>query len=366
VRTGPANSLKNDLISVDYTGTARPSHIIFDRVILDGNATQTVRGIAPNGSEFSLLNSSIYDIKSIGFESKAIGMWSGKGNLAVINNYLEAASINTLIGGAYTDPDNRIDGIVFRDNHSYKSPQWVIANGVGLGYAIKNLFELKAAVNVVAEGNTFENNWVDGQAGPSILFTIRGDGQPLNTVSNISFRRNLVLNVHGGVNILPLDDESESTEMRNVFIEYNRFIGVTDRALILLPQPGGGGRNIHYKHNTVRMHPDAGSVIMMDGVRGTQIFIESNDFGYVGEYGVFGSGLGEGIIAIGGYLTSDSTFKRNLVSFCGRSYPMTLQSALATYPTETYFSFTNSDSYNLDGTPYSYIVGTDGQVVGNP
>ena len=363
VRTG---GLKNDIVAVDYSGTARPSHIILDKVILDGNGTNTIRAFAPNGSEFSLMNSSIYDIKAFENESKAIGMWSGKGNLAVINNYLEAASINILIGGAYTDAGNMVDGVVFRDNHCYKNRDWIVSNGVGKGYAIKNLFELKAAVNVVAEGNTFENNWVDGQSGPSILFTVRGSGQPLHTIQNVSFRRNTIVNVQSGVNILPLDDESgPSIELRNIFIEQNRFLGVGDRVLILLPQLGAGGKNIHFKHNTVRMRPNAGALIMMDGSDRAQAFIESNDFGYAGEYGVFGSGFGEGDVALRAFLSPDSTFKCNLISFAGRGYPMSIESAMRTYPTTTYFSFTDSDSYDSSGTPYSYIVGTDGQIVGS-
>jgi hypothetical protein len=367
VRSGVGDRLKNDIVFVNYAAgsTLRPSHMIFDRILIDGNGTDVIRAFAPNGDTFSLLNSSIYDIKAVWNESKAIGMWSGKGNLAVINNYLEAASINTLLGGAYTDPSNMIDGVVFRGNDSYKKPEWVIADGVGRGYAVKNLFELKAAVNVVAESNTFENNWVDAQSGPSILFTVRGSGQPLNTVSNISFRNNVVKNVHSGVNILPSDDESPSAEIQNVYIEHNQFIGMKDRALILLPQPTGTGRNIHYKHNTVRMSAGAGTVIVMDGADGMQIFIESNDFGYIGEYGVFGSGLGEGVVSLQGYLSTDSTFKRNLISFAGRSYPINLNTALQTYPADTYFSFIDSDSYNLDGTPYGYIVGTDGRTVGH-
>src|SRR5688572_12690676 len=158
VRTGGAGSFKNDLVGVEYSGTARPSHFILDRVLLDGNGAGVNRAYAPNGSEFSLLDSSVHDIKAPGYESKAIGMWSGKGNLAVVNNYLEAASINTLIGGAYTDPENLIDGIVFRGNDSWKNPEWR-----GQGYAVKNLFELKSGVNVVADGNMLENNLADTQ-----------------------------------------------------------------------------------------------------------------------------------------------------------------------------------------------------------
>ena len=366
VRVGAA--VKNDLVGVDLLGgTTRPSHFILDRVILDGNGTETLRGFAPNGSEFSLLDSSIYDIKARNYETKAIGMWTGAGNLAVVNNYLEGASINTLIGGSYTDTSNMMDGIVFRGNHSFKNPEWVNPDGTGRGYGVKNQFELKAGRNVVADDNVFENNWADGQQGASILFTVRGDGQPMQTIRNVSFRRNTVRNSLSGVNFLPIDYMSASTEAESIFIEHNRFLDIAGRGFILLPSASGGGRNIHIKHNTVRMRPGAGQVILMDGGGRMQAFIESNDFGYAGEYGVTGSGYSEGIAGAQQYLTADSTFRNNLMSFSGRSSAVSLSYALWRYPAEffaMYFSFTASDSYNADGTPLSHLVGTDGLVVG--
>ena len=371
VRTGSTTSYKNDIIGVvwDWQSgeTRRPSHFILDRVIIDGNGTGVTLGYAPNGESFSLLNSAIYDIKSPGTESKAVGMWSGAGNLAVINNRLEAASINTLIGGDYTDTSNMMDGIVFRGNDSWKNPNWINSDGTSKGYGIKNLFELKAGTNVVADGNTFENNWADAQAGSSILFTVRGDGQPLLTIRNVSFRHNIIRNVHSGLSILPLDYLSASTEVQNIYFEQNLMLNVGGRAFMLLPMANGGGKNIHIKHNTVRMRPGAGQVVTMDGDGKMQAFIESNDLGYAGEYGVFGSGTSEGISTVQQYLTTDSTFKNNLMSFEGRSYMTSLNYALSRYPTETfamYFSFTAFDSYNADGTPLSHIVGTDGLIVG--
>src|SRR5205085_5929606 len=100
---------------------------------------------------FSLLNSSILDIKAMGYESKAIGQWRGNGPLAVVNNRLEAAAINSLVGGAQVNsPDEILNGFEFRSNYVWKSPDWVIADGVGKGFGVKNLFELKCGFNIAA------------------------------------------------------------------------------------------------------------------------------------------------------------------------------------------------------------------------
>src|SRR5829696_8487298 len=261
VRTGPAGNFKNDIVGVDFDDTdKRPSHIILDRVIIDGNGTETVRGFAPNGSEFSLLNSSIYDIKAAGYESKAIGVWRGAGNLAVVNNRLEAASINFIVGGSYAADADRPDGVVFRGNYSWKNPEWL-----NRGYGIKNLFELKFGTNVVAEGNTFENNWGDAQNGMGVLFTVRGDGNLGSTIREVSFRYNTVRNSKGGVNVLGKDDSAASTEINNLRIENNYFYSIAGPALQLLTH---GGKNINFKHNTVRMLPGAGAAISIDGPTG--------------------------------------------------------------------------------------------------
>ncbi|HKP68476.1 MAG TPA: PKD domain-containing protein, partial [Pyrinomonadaceae bacterium] len=122
-RSGALEDYKNDIIAVDMDNAAtvetRPSHLIFDRVLLDARETTTVRAFAPNSEFTSLLNSSILKVRTNWTETKAIGQWSGNGPLAVVNNRLEAASINFLVGGAdVTFSSEVLDGLVFRGNHS--------------------------------------------------------------------------------------------------------------------------------------------------------------------------------------------------------------------------------------------------------
>ena len=81
-------------------------------------------------------------------------------------------------GGASTDV---VEDIVIRDNHLFKPLRWKAGDPSfdGHDWSIKNSFELKNARRVLVEGNVFENNWVDSQAGFAILLTVRGEGYRL-------------------------------------------------------------------------------------------------------------------------------------------------------------------------------------------
>ena len=209
-RSGELGSYKTDLIAVDLdnatTVEARPSHLIFDRVLLDARETFTTRAFAPNSEFTSLLNSSILSVRTNGTETKAIGQWTGNGPLAVVNNRLEAAAINFLVGGApVTFPSEILDGLVFRGNHSWKDPRWIGPNGESIGSNIKNLWELKCGHNIIAEGNIFENNYADGQSGEAILIKSAAQddsSNPYAEVSGVDFRNNKILNTRAGFSIV--------------------------------------------------------------------------------------------------------------------------------------------------------------------
>jgi hypothetical protein len=121
------SEVNTDMIGNEYTSDWRTdnSHFIFDRCLLDGNGFETRKAAVLNGKTMSLINSSVLDIKARGVETKAVAQWEGAGPLAVVNNRLEAASINLLIGGA-SDPGAAgiLDGLAFRGNHVWKNPNW--------------------------------------------------------------------------------------------------------------------------------------------------------------------------------------------------------------------------------------------------
>ena len=83
------------------------------------------RGIALNSGKTDIIDSYVSDIKAIGFETQAIAGWNGPGPYRILNNYLEGAGINFLIGGA--DPgiaDLVTDTIEFKRNHLAKPTAW--------------------------------------------------------------------------------------------------------------------------------------------------------------------------------------------------------------------------------------------------
>lgn len=195
-----ANEVNTDMIGSILSGNSTTqSHIIFDRILIDGNNFETRKGAALNGQFMSFLNSSILNIKAPGVETKAVANWTGAGPLIVFNNRLEAASINTLIGGSLMDSfADVLDGFAFRGNLSWKNPAWL-----GTGVAIKNQWELKQGYNSVADGNIFENNYEDGQSGEAILLkSMTDEGCAYCEVRWVDFRNNKILNTRAGFNVV--------------------------------------------------------------------------------------------------------------------------------------------------------------------
>jgi PKD repeat protein len=196
-----ANELNTDMIGNRIYSDWRSdnSHFIFDRCLLDGNGFETRKAAVLNGKTMSLINSSVLDIKAVGVETKAVAQWDGAGPLAVVNNRLEAASINSLIGGASDpSPSGILDGYVFRGNYVWKNPAWQTG-----GYTVKNSWELKQGFNSVAVGNIFENNYEDGQAGEAIVLkSMTDDGCASCEVRNVDFRNNKILNTRAGFNVI--------------------------------------------------------------------------------------------------------------------------------------------------------------------
>ena len=67
----------------------------------------------------------VSDIKATGIETQAIAGWNGPGPYRILNNYLEGAGINFLIGGADPGIANLVtDTIEFKRNHLAKPMAW--------------------------------------------------------------------------------------------------------------------------------------------------------------------------------------------------------------------------------------------------
>src|SRR5262245_47593976 len=154
-----------------------PHDTILDRVYIHGSPSTTLRrGIALNSASTAIIDSYISDCHEVEADSQAIGGWSDAGPFKIVNNYLEGAGENFILGGADPAIANLVPSdIEFRRNHCFKPLSWRIGDPsyAGTPWSVKNLFELKNAQRALVDGNIFENNWTMAQNGYAVLFTVR-------------------------------------------------------------------------------------------------------------------------------------------------------------------------------------------------
>jgi hypothetical protein len=301
----------SDLITLGDGSTAQrayaqvPEQLELDRVLILGDPTRgQKRGIALNSGATTIRNSYIADIKAVGQETQAIAGWNGPGPYLIENNYLEAAGISVLFGGAEPSIGGLVPSdITIRRNVMAKPVEWRTQD-----WTVKNLFELKNARRVLIEGNLLERNWAAAQSGYAILFTVRASGprSEWSTVESVIFQNNLVRQVAGGINILGFDTAAPSQQARAIMIRNNLFYDV-DRAAW-----GGNGAfmligdepaDVTVERNTILQ---SGNLITAYG--GTRInprpihaFRFRDNIARHNEFGVFGDGIGVGLPGLAAY-----------------------------------------------------------------
>lgn len=344
-----------------------PHDFVIDRCYIHGNATGTIsRGVALNSARTAVIDSFITECHEVGADTQAICGWNGPGPFKIVNNYLEGAGENFMLGGA----DASIYGLVsedveFRRNHCYKPLRWK-PDDPGyekIHWGVKNLFELKNARRVLIEGNIFENNWVDGQNGFAILFTPRNEegNSPWSVVEDITFINNIVRHSKSAVNILGRDNLHPSGQTKRIKIKNNLFEDVgADR------WGAGGGTflqltdtpDVVAENNTVMQ---TGNVITVYGTPSPS-FVFSNNIMPHNFYGVIGDGSGTGNISLNKYFTS-LTFTKNVL----------IGGNVANYPSNNFFPVSINDVgfvayaqgiYRLSATSQYRNAGTDGKDIG--
>jgi len=359
---------ETDMIGNEYTVDYKTnnSNFIYDRCLMNGNGFPTTKGAVLNGVAMSLLNSSVLDIKAAGIETKAVAQWDGAGPLAVVNNRLEAGAINSLVGGA-SDPGaaNILDGYVFRGNHVWKNPAWV-----GGGWNIKNHFELKQGLNVTVVGNVFENMYVDGQTGESImLFSMTDDGCSSCETGNVDFRNNKILNTRAGFNLtnvqaytLPAPPYAHHMRLYNNFIEERE-----DRGNL---QQGANYSEI--TNNTFVIRPGSAfksswMYFSNTGVSGPATYKAPgfkllNNIAYASEYGVIADSTAPGNASLDATLPAAREIRKNIIpaadigSFpADNFYPATVNGEFVDYA---------GGNFNLKSTSVYKNAGTDGTDLG--
>lgn len=327
-----------------------PHHINFDRCIVRTRdaAAAAHRGITLNSANTNITNSIIRDIKWQGTETQAIAGWNGPGPYLIENNYLEAAGINILFGGASPTITNLIPSdIVIRGNTLTKKLAWL-----GQGLAVKNLFELKNARRVTFTDNTCQYSWPDGQTGWAVILNAFADA-PWNLIDDVEISGNIFSDVSNGINLRGMESSDTVTRMHRINIHDNVIQNIGSfsgegKAFQLL----NGTDSVTINHNTV-----AGNVVtdlVLDSLAGYGIapvkhagLIFTNQLMAHGLYGIFGNGGTFGTVALNIHASGWTATKNAM-------YAKPADPAASLYPAGNYFPATllaTTGLLGLDGLP---------------
>ena len=310
--------------SVDHI----PMDVIVDRVYIHGSPTlNSFRCLAINTARSAVVNSWLSECHAKGFDSQAIEGWNGPGPYLIENNLLEAAGENIMFGGADASiPKLTPSDITVRRNHVIKRPEWKGA------WSVKNLFELKHARRVLVEGNVFENNWADAQAGVAIVLksTNQSGGNPWAQTSDVTFRYNIVRNSPQGINIAAAPDvvgdkylvipASRFRIEQNLFDKIGSFNGTSNGNMITLMN---NLSTVTIAHNTMAFNFDNGLLAMLETYpqgSARDIEITDNVATKARYYAIIHSGIKVGIESMNAFAGTRWKFARNVVVGVGREY----------------------------------------------
>ena len=300
-----------DSSAAQNTVASEPYNIIIDRSYIHGSDTLDLRrAISLQSASTAIINSYISDVHSASQDSQAIAGWNGSGPYLIQNNFLEASGENVMFGGADPSIPNLIPSdITIQNNVFYKPLSW---QGKWL---VKNLFELKLGNRVLVQKNTFENNWVDGQAGFAINFksSNQDGGAPWAQTANVTFQKNIIVNSPNGIKIAPKDDNPNAISASNFNINNNLLYNIGNSSGGILFEPLGVA-NVSIINNTGILNAAAaasGLAVMFDGGANNN-FAFTNNIVSNGAYGVKGSGAGIGNGSLAHYAPGAS-FTGNVV-----------------------------------------------------
>ena len=369
---GPTASPSADIIvlgdgTASQSGDRLPRDLIVDRCYIHGDPERgQKRGIALNSAATTVTGSYISDIKSANQDAQAIAGWSGPGPFLIENNYLEASGENFILGGAIPAVSGLVPSdLVFRRNHVTRPPSWRSEK-----WTVKNLFELKNARRVLVEGNLFENNWVDGQAGYAIVFTPRGENgrAPWATIEDVTFRYNVIRNVAAAFNLLGRDDTGASGTMRRVRIADNLVYRVDRSAwggngLFLLI--GDGPAEVMIEHNTILQ---SGSVLMAYGGSASartpiERFVYRNNLAPHNANGIIGQGQAVGSDSLEAFFPGAVVQKNVFAGGRANRYPADNFFPELDSFTSQFVNYANGDYRLRPGSEFSRAA-TDGTDLG--
>ena len=360
----------------------QPHHIVFDRVYVHGDAAIGQKNaVVAHASDFELRNSYISDIKQVGTETHAFVSYNGAGPYIIENNYLEAAGVNVLIGGA--DPTNGTmtpSRITFRRNHVAKNVAWMTPRADGRYWTVKNLFELKAGRYVTVTGNLFENNWNGAGDQPGYAVLLRTENQSGSCdwceTGHVLFEHNIIRHTPAGLSLLGLDYPSGGTPRgvrmhdvtfrNNLFddIDIHRWVVGTTITTAKFAQINGVDR-LTLDHNTVIMPSQTGLVFFV-GSYDSPEFVYTNNMSAHKSYGIKGEGTGMGKATLDAF-TLNSQVTANVIAGASTTvangYPTGNHFPAVTTWQAEFADYAGGD-YRLRSTSAYAFAGVDGRPLG--
>jgi Right handed beta helix region len=350
----------------DPTPATLANHIIFDRCYVHGDLSAgSRRGIEIDGAYVAVVDSYISDFQEGTTDSQGLWAYNTTGPLQIVDDYIEAATENVMFGGS----DSRAASLVpadieIRNNYFFKP-----LSLIGTKYPMKNLLEFKAALRVVASGNTFVNNPAGGQNGFAILITPRNQsgGAPWTATDDIAITGNTLINAGSGFNLMGADWPNKSQTTTRILISDN-LIGITglNGASGYAFEVTGGGSNYTIDHNTIINTAVSGPTDVMMAANPvkwpTVNFVFTNNLASPTKYGFYGNNVGTGTRALKANFTN-WVFEKNVLV----GQPASLYPAGNFFPsTIAAVKFVNyaAGEYALAaGSPYK-SAGTDGADIG--
>jgi len=247
-----------------------------------------------------------------------------------------------------------------------KPPEW---KGV---WTVKNLFELKHAKRVLIEGNVFENNWADAQAGMAILLksTNQGGTNPWAQTADVTFRYNIVRNSPQALGISAAPDQYTAAMVavpaarfrfeHNLFENIGTYNGTTNGNAMTLTNDLS---DVTFSHNTVTFNYDEGLFVMLEAWGAARnIVFNDNLVGKARYYTIMHTGIKVGTESMNSFAGSQWSFARNVVVGVGADY-VSWHPQSSFYPSamsEVGFSYGSNGDYRLSSASPYKGKGTDG------
>ena len=416
IQLGDGSSAQNTLARV-------PRDLFLSHLYVHGDPlVGQKRCIALNAAFVTIRDSYISDCKGVGNDTQAIGGWNGPGPYYIVNNYLEAAGENVLIGGADPAIPNLVaTDVLIKNNHIARplawrqpiipTPEGVVATveggglpagayayrivarrAVGQGTIGRSTASQEVIVNV-GEGGAVRLDWqaVPDVAEYRVYGRAAGSESMYWTVNGTSFVDAGAAGTSGAVptgagTVWSVKNLFELKNARNVVIEHNIFENHWKEsqqgyAVVLTPRNSGGKctwcvvEQVRFENNIVR-HVSAGINLLGYDASGTPsqqtsgIVIRNNLF-----YDVSTSYGGNAWFLLIGDGPKDVLVDHNTVSHNGSSFAF-LYGGSSGDPREMYnVRITNNaarhGAYGINGDYFGYGKGVingflpGGSVTGN-